>query len=417
MKTGYVPAFFFFLFLLSWGCTGKKPGNSVTESYSTITDTLKFLSPGQISPFPSQHQSIITSDTSKLTVFFAETIPEQNTDDTIHASERIFQAESRPAPEIREESLAVIYERPGNEQDQLLLKKGRVSQEVFFLALFDNDIFDYTDYYYTNGISLQLYHPAIGSLPLSRALPGLNNSLNYYGILITQNMYTPLKLEDLQPRESDRPFASYLTLTHQRISLSPEKLQRLQTEFTLGVLGPASGGNLAQDLIHSNTPVGWVNQVDNTMIVNYLLRFDQGIIHTEKLDVAFSVSGQAGTLYDNIAVGTFIRFGRANDLYGSIFQATAKDQTQRNRFRYYAGADLRQKFIVYDATLQGGMFGRDDIYSIDSEEIERFVFTGSFLFGIGLGRYSLEAEQVYVGPEFSGGRIHFWFRIKNIIRL
>jgi hypothetical protein len=54
---------------------------------------------------------------------------------------------------------------------------------------------------------------------------------------------------------------------------------------------------------------------------------------------------------------------------------------------------------------------------LEAGQVKRFVFTGTVLLGLGLGKYSLEAEQVYLGPEFDGGRHHYWFRIKNIIRL
>jgi hypothetical protein len=72
---------------------------------------------------------------------------------------------------------------------------------------------------------------------------------------------------------------------------------------------------------------------------------------------------------------------------------------------------------VYDATLLGGMFNKESIYTLNAGQINRYVFTGTASFGIGLGRYSLEAEQVYLTPEFDGGRRHLWIRIKNVIRI
>ena len=195
----------------------------------------------------------------------------------------------------------------------------RISPEVFFTAVFDNDIFDYTDYYYTNGISLELYHPAISTSPICRILPGLRNSLNYYGLILIQNMYTPLKLEELNVRVGDRPFAAYLTISHQRISLSADRRRKLQSELMLGAIGPASLGGVAQDMIHTNTPVGWVNQVKNDVVLNYSIRFDQGVYSGKRIEVAVIAGGQAGTLYDNIMTGLYFQIGKTTDRYGSLF--------------------------------------------------------------------------------------------------
>jgi lipid A 3-O-deacylase len=409
MRTGIIPAAFFYLVILLAGCTGKK------------------LSPENTSPLIENE--IFAEENIPVQRFVEDPIPFEidenqpgeephncSRHDTVALLMPVYPGEAKPVPEKKiVESL--ILSREPSIVEQVLLKKGRTSPEVVFIAVFDNDIFDYTDYYYTNGISLQLFHPAIGSSPLSRALPGLNGSINYYGIMLVQNMYTPLKLEDLKARIGDRPFASYLTLSHQKVSLSPVRHQRLQTELALGVIGPASGGNIAQDMIHTNTPIGWANQVDNDFLVNYSLRFDQGIYHSNNVDIAVSGGGQAGTLYNNVMAGALVRIGHANDLYSSLFQTTAHEKSFRKRVRYYIGVDLKEKMIIYDATLQGGMFNRESIYTLRADQVKRFVFTGTVLLGLGLGRYSLEAEQVYLSPEFDGGRCHFWFRIKNVIKL
>jgi lipid A 3-O-deacylase len=312
---------------------------------------------------------------------------------------------------------ASYFRKPTFHREPALFKPGRTSPEVFFTAIFDNDIFDYTDYYYTNGIGFELYHPAISASPVSRVLPGLKNSMNYYGLTLVQNMYTPLKLEELTVRIGDRPFAAYLTIGHQRISLSAYRHRRLQSEFIIGTIGPASLGNQAQDLIHSNTPVGWVNQVKNDFVVNYSIRFDQGVYSGNGIELAVFAGGQGGTLYDNITAGFFFQMGRANDRYGSVFQTTEHEKPYRKRVRYYFSLDIKNKLVVYDATLQGGMFNKESNYKLDGNQVSHYVFTGTASVGLGLGRYSLEAEQVFLTPEFDGGRKHLWFRIKNIIRI
>jgi hypothetical protein len=311
----------------------------------------------------------------------------------------------------------LLVKKSARHLDQEFSSISPILQEVIFVAVFDNDIFDYTDYYYTNGIILELYHPAIAASPIARILPGFKNSANLYSINLVQNLYTPLKLEDQEARVGDRPFASYLAVGHQRISLLHEGHRRMQNEFVLGVIGPASLGRISQDLIHTHEPVGWINQVSNDFILNYNFRVDQGVFSSNAFDAALIAGGQAGTLYDNIMAGAYFQFGKANDRYSSVFQTTSNQKPYKKRVRYYFALELKNKLMLYDATLQGGMFNKESVYTLNERQVKRYVFTGTAYFGIGLGRYSLEAEQVFLTPEFNGGRRHLWFRIKNVVRL
>ncbi len=57
---------------------------------------------------------------------------------------------------------------------------------------YDNDFFSATDRYYTQGIHLTIIHPVIKYSPISYALIRLKNqSLNYYGLEIAQDCFTP----------------------------------------------------------------------------------------------------------------------------------------------------------------------------------------------------------------------------------
>lgn len=311
----------------------------------------------------------------------------------------------------------ISSDQKSNLSEQVVLKRGHIAEKVFFTATWDNDLFDNTDIYFTNGAGFGFYHPVISALPFTRLLPGLNFGINYYGLTLTQNLYTPLKLNKPEILLGDRPFASYLVIGLNRVSLSPEKCRRLHTEISLGVIGPGSLGNFSQALIHSEEPIGWRYQVENDFVANYSFRFDQGIFSRQGFELAVVAGGQAGTLYDNIAGGIFLQFGRANDRYQSIFQTTEYQKPYGKRIKYYFSLDLTNKMIIYDATLQGGLSNDKSVYTIDGQDMKRYVFTGTAGFGIGLGRYSLEASQFFLTPEFEGGRHHMWFRIRNIIQL
>ena len=278
-------------------------------------------------------------------------------------------------------------------------------------------MWDYTDYYYTAGQSIEIYHPAISYSPFARMLPSLRNSINYYSLSLFLNLYTPTKLTWETVLEDDRPFSSYLCLGHRKSSLSPDKKMRMDSELDLGIMGPSSMGSSAQDFIHDNTPVGWMFQVENDVVINYSFRLEKGIYQSDGVDLAVFGGAQAGTLYDNVSGGMFFQLGKTTGRYQSIFQTTPGGTDFKSRIRYYANLDMSAKLVVYDATLQGGMFNKSSVYTIPGDEVGRYVFTGKLGLGIGLGRYSLELEQVFLTPEFEGGKHHFWLRIRNVVHL
>ena len=421
MKPGILHIVFFFLMLLFFGCveqnTSPPPETLIPENTSE-------------NPIKDSHENTYKKQNQQLESRFkldqeenqyGIRLNEKETKDNYQYYIPVEQLEKQsfiPVDGIRDlnrKAEEYFDRKPGNPREQDFFKDGRTSPEIFFTAIFDNDIFNYTDYYYTNGIDLEFYHPLIRTSPFSLILPGLKNSINYYSLSLVQNLYTPQLLEYTEVLVGDRPFASYLTLGHQRVSLDPVRQARLQTEFVFGVIGPASLGGEAQDAIHSHKPVGWINQVKNDVVLNYNLKFEQGVYRGKGVEFAIFAGGQAGTLYDNVTTGLYLELGKANDRYGSVFQTTGYEKSFKRRIRYFLGIDAANKLVIYDATLQGGMFNRESVYKLDDSQICRYVFTGKARIGIGLGRYSIEAEQVFLTPEFKGGTYHLWFRIKNII--
>lgn len=90
---------------------------------------------------------------------------------------------------------------------------------------FENDFWEKTDRYFTNGISFYHTDQFYSKSPLNFVFmpfgkPG--EGIQEYGIGIIHNMYTPLNVKDLTLQEGDRPFASYLVMEEYKIWISPE---------------------------------------------------------------------------------------------------------------------------------------------------------------------------------------------------
>lgn len=270
---------------------------------------------------------------------------------------------------------------------------------------FENDIFNNTDYYYTNGIKASLLFPGLAYFPLGRALlPGLRSGRDYYSISLVQNIYTPVNPDTKVIQEGDRPFAGYLMAGFEKVSVSSHYRLRLSSEISFGILGPASFGGFIQTTIHEIDPVGWVNQVRNDVVINYNAAIVKGIVSGLYSDLSLTTQARVGTLHTDLAVGASFRYG--NGL--PVFSAYSPLEERSAKFSYSFFTNISAQLKGYDATLQGGLFNRTSIHTLGNDEIHRFVFSPSAGVTLTYGNFGLKFEQFYMTPEFKGGRHHMY---------
>src|SRR5258708_709954 len=153
----------------------------------------------------------------------------------------------------------------------------------------ENDVFNRfspTDRDYTNGVRIGWLSPAIAWLPESwvalTTVPTFfgeapsDSVIRRFGVSVGQNLYTPENITVSQPVFNDRPYAAWLyasfllQYTYKRHdtktgSDEPVRLDTLQVD--VGLIGPAAGGELAQNNFHRLIGVphanGCANQLHN----------------------------------------------------------------------------------------------------------------------------------------------------------
>lgn len=177
----------------------------------------------------------------------------------------------------------------------------------------ENDKFTDTDQNYTNGVSITMVSHDIPGQLRSECLstpsrlymrfiqlmnPGFWNDMNYSAdsqnvvFRFGQSMYTPEDFTRTDLIENDRPYAGllYTGMAWNRRKFNPESnLDMLDTrEITVGVIGPLSLAEQAQNLVHDAFDderfLGWDNQLDNEPALQLAL------------DRKFKSSNQAGTI-------------------------------------------------------------------------------------------------------------------------
>lgn len=291
-----------------------------------------------------------------------------------------------------------------------------LSREKFLKLSFDNDIFDNTDQFYTNGIRIDLILPGLKQFPLSHLMiPYWRKAINYYGFSLVQNLYTPSTTKIGGIIYGDRPYAAYLYFSMFKISNDYEKNLRQTSELLLGIIGPSSMGDLVQKTFHENVPtnnepLGWEYQIQNDAVLNYHILFEKGLLRNKSIELIGTGEGWLGTLYTNISAGFHMRSGLLNPYFINLGQAKRSVNSEHglHNTQFFFFIRSKGQLTGYDATLQGGMFNRTSVYTAGSDEITRFVLNTSAGLTFVFSGIRLDLEQFLLSPEMHHGYWHMW---------
>lgn len=283
---------------------------------------------------------------------------------------------------------------------------------------FDNDIFDNTDRYYTNGVRFDFISPFLKQSPLSSLMvPYWRQGINYYGIWIGQNMYTPSVTKIGGVHYGDRPYSATLVLGTYKISNDAGKKFRQTSEIDIGIIGPSAFGDFLQKTVHSSLPtnsepLGWEYQIQNDLIFNYNLTYEKGLISTRQLELNVNATGALGTLYTNLGGGFHFRAGLMNPYFGSYGYSNSKAKNKGySKFQVYAFMTSLGRLVGYDATLEGGLFNKSSVYTLTRKEVIPLTYQGSLGITISYEGFRIDFEQFILSPEFHGCAWHKWGHI------
>lgn len=203
-------------------------------------------------------------------------------------------------------------------------------------------------------------------------------------------MYTPTNKRSLDIDTGDRPWDGYTFIERE----SRKRLghgQELRTLSRVGVVGRLSGSEALQKTVHNDlglgSPPSWIGQnpseyVIDTIVSKRSVRYLQSIVGDTSLTEEF------GARFGTVNVSAFL------------------DQEIRKHFgRYlYFYAGLRGDAVAYNTHLDGRMFRRDNLYTVDREW---FVATGRAGFELYFPRWHhafISYGYSYVTEEFEGQR-------------
>ncbi len=290
-----------------------------------------------------------------------------------------------------------------------------VAADRFVRLHYENDYFTATDYYYTQGINLEIVDPTYCKFPLSKILAVPKVGKRQYGISIEHNGYTPTSIESNAILYGDRPFAASLMLKTFVMTVDGARHRRITSSFSVGVIGPTAGGYEMQKSIHAwigaTEPLGWQFQIQNALILNYEAGIEKNIVSADNrfLINAFGLA-RVGTLNTKLSSGMILMWGRLNPAITSVFGAGDNAHNHKVYFHLYAQPMIN--VIGYDATMQGGVFNHDSPYTLSSSEVEHITFQGNYGAVLSFGSMYLEYFKTILSKEFTTGLYHRWGGIR-----
>jgi len=295
------------------------------------------------------------------------------------------------------------------------LSGDRVNSEHWLKISWANDIFFQSDKYFTNGFNFEYYSTNIGISFINYLhLPDQSIGNSYYGFGLKQNLFTPADFHHKKQLTNDRPFASYLVFTSNKIQTNNLTKLITKSEIEVGLIGQQSGGQWLQNSIHSILPAssfvpGWENQIQTDVILNYGIELEKGLLYNQNISLSGYLVGKLGSLHTY--GGTGLRF-RAGDIQ-NYFEYT--DLSRTLDFQAYFFAGFGGKYVLYNATIQGGLFNKTDY--LNHPDISSFVYDIESGINLSFKNINMEIGTKYLSPEFLSGSNHFWGYISIMIGL
>lgn len=288
------------------------------------------------------------------------------------------------------------------------------SHDRLLTYTYANDFLFRTDYYFTQGMTLALVHPALARSPVNYLLrKGPIGSIQHYGIQLRYDGFTPLRIQDDFIRTGDRPYAAYLYASLYRVSTQPARHQRLTTAVEVGFIGPEAGGKQLQTKIHELTnnprPLGWDYQIATAAVLGYRVGYEKQLLVAPGVAELLGIAeASLGTLYTYGSAGLRFRAGHFNPYFSNLGIAGPDGRTGLRRWQCYVQSSVEARAIGYDATLQGGLLGASSPYTLSAAEVRRAVLRSSIGLVLAHQGLSLAATATQVSPEFVGARWHRW---------
>ncbi|WP_254843485.1 lipid A deacylase LpxR family protein [Shewanella sp. UCD-KL21] len=209
------------------------------------------------------------------------------------------------------------------------------ADQIYFS--FDNDVIVGVDGDYSNGLLVGwLAAPERDFSSASTAFQWQSKLLftqqteqSHRGAKLYSRMWTPTEIAYDFPQPQERPYAGLVELESYTGIFSPTLAQK--NWLTIGVIGPASGAEAMQTLVHkitsSTPPKGWDYQIENQLTLQLAYEVDalltrQQAFENSQWDLSVFNHTMAGNFRSQTSAGLTLRWG--DDLAQTFGQVSSQ---------------------------------------------------------------------------------------------
>lgn len=226
---------------------------------------------------------------------------------------------------------------------------------------------------------------------------------------VGQSLFTPEDISTTELVVNDRPYAGWLHADLGLVGITDEILRTM--ELSVGVVGPAAGGEPLQkwfhEIIGSPEPMGWHNQLNNELTLMLVFEqkwrnlFGPGLLGLQ-MDLSPHGSVALGNVFTFGGVGGTIRIGQGLERDfgppriqpappGSGYLLSGKG------FGWYVFGGVDGRLMLHNIFLDGNTFS-------SSHSVERNPLVGDLLGGVAVTGLGMRVGLVYVArtEEFKG---------------
>ena len=302
------------------------------------------------------------------------------------------------------------------EKEVLTVKSDWEFERINFY--FENDVFSSTDNGYTDGgrLAFLMHRPDAQNEWLR--IPFIDSAYraHFISFSLTQQMFTPDDLTQAGLIENDRPYAGWLYFELGLHQSSATDLDSLTLQ--LGVVGPVSGMEQLQRLVHENIDVpvaqGWDNQLNNEIGIqlNYQHKWRYATKPLWGIDSSFIpyVGGELGNIAIKANAGALLRVGwHVPEDFGSNSIDEGGENGIPIRTKCLCPASIPFSFtlnlagggtyVARDIFLDGNTFSES--HSVDKKPLKGY---GSFGFSARYKNYSMDYIKTYHTKQFENNK-------------
>ncbi|MGI9545558.1 MAG: lipid A-modifier LpxR family protein [Cyclobacteriaceae bacterium] len=283
--------------------------------------------------------------------------------------------------------------------------------EIMVISDNDNYTFNYSDRYYTNGLTLAYSYVGKKS---DKLIEGYSSKV-IRSVILGQHIYTPSDIDTELDQLYDRPYAGWLFIRYSTTRFLPNDIT-VDFGAELGLSGAYSLAEPIQKWWHGvvkyKQPQGWNKQIASGFGINFTSSASKGWRISKFLDLTSTTGLQFGTHFQNASQDLSLRIGAFNSLDYSAHKNSKLSLTKRSTClkstEHFLSAGVKLTSVLQNALIEGSSWPKQ---SPHQENVHPQFTTYQLGWVSSIKAYTIKIVWYRMSPEVIGGTDHKFVRL------